>query len=110
MSIEAQIEKKLFDHFQPAHLEVINESHMHNVPPGSETHFKVVIVTDNFTGKRLLLRHRTVNGILADELANHIHALALHTYTEKEWHELYDGPIPSPKCLGGEKQRTSVDS
>ena len=27
--------------FEPIHLEVINESHMHSVPKNSETHFKV---------------------------------------------------------------------
>ncbi|KAM7363352.1 bolA-like protein isoform 2-T2 [Cochliomyia hominivorax] len=33
---------------QPVHLEVINESYMHNVPKGAETHFKVLIVSDKF--------------------------------------------------------------
>ena len=69
----------------PSHLEVINESYMHRVAPGSESHFKVVVVSQAFEGQRLLGRHRQVNGVLADELAGAIHALALHTYTESEW-------------------------
>jgi len=52
---------------------------------GTDSHFKVVIVSSDFEGKRLLQRHRAINKVLADELANHIHALALHTYTEQEW-------------------------
>ncbi len=68
-------------------LEVINESHMHRVEPGSESHFKVVIVSEQFAGQRLLARHRQVNAVLADELAGAIHALALHTYTTSEWQE-----------------------
>ena len=64
------------------HLEVINESGNHNVAPGSESHFKVVLVAAEFEGQRLLARHRRVNGVLADELADSVHALALHTYTE----------------------------
>ena len=45
-----------------------------------------------------------VNAILANELAEQIHALALHTYTEKEWNEYYADNTPlSPKCLGGSK-------
>ena len=32
----------------PTHLEIINESYMHNVPKGSETHFKVVVISDVF--------------------------------------------------------------
>ncbi len=77
---------------------------MHNVAPGSESHFKVIIVSDHFNGQRLLQRHRAVNRTLAEELSDHIHALAIHTYTEKEWHEHYqEHPPLSPKCLGGGK-------
>lgn len=44
--------------------EVINESHMHSVPKGAETHFKVVVVSDQFDGLSLLQRHREVNTVL----------------------------------------------
>lgn len=104
MSTEAVIEQKLLAAFSPLHLDVINESHKHNVPPGSESHFKVIIVAQEFEGERLIKRHRAVNTVLATELAEHIHALALHTYTEKEWHDYYQANTPlSPKCLGGDK-------
>ena len=69
MKIQNNIEKKLLSHFDPQHLEVINESAMHNVPAGSESHFKVVIVTPMFGGERLINRHRAVNAILKEELA-----------------------------------------
>jgi BolA family transcriptional regulator, general stress-responsive regulator len=101
MNIQNNIEKKLLAHFEPAHLEVINESFMHNVPSGSESHFKVVLVTPKFAGERLINRHRAVNAVLKEELAQHIHALALHTYTHDEWHHLYGAAPDSPKCLGG---------
>lgn len=107
MNIHNIIEKKLLEHFSPVHLEVINESANHNVPRGSETHFKVVLVAPQFAGKRLIQRHRGVNAVLKDELANHIHALALHTYTEEEWHSLYGESPDSPKCLGGMNATTS---
>lgn len=104
MSIAYQIEQKLMQAFTPSVLEVINESHQHNVPPGSESHFKVVIVTDQFDGKRLLARHRMINQLLAEELAEHIHALALHTYTQHEWSANQGEQAPlSPKCMGGSK-------
>ncbi|MEE2001074.1 BolA/IbaG family iron-sulfur metabolism protein [Alkalimonas sp. MEB108] len=104
MLIHTRIEQKLLDAFDPVVLEVINESHMHNVPAGSESHFKVVIVTPQFEGMRLLQRHRAVNAIVAEELAQDIHALALHTYTPGEWYEYYaEKPPASPKCLGGDK-------
>lgn len=46
--IEGSIREKLTKDFTPYHLEIINESYMHSVPKGSETHFKVVIVSDKF--------------------------------------------------------------
>jgi BolA protein len=104
MSIAATIEKKLLSAFSPLHLDVINESNNHNVPPGSESHFKVTIVSSDFEDERLIKRHRAVNSVLAEELAEKIHALALHTYTEKEWHDYYAENTPlSPNCLGGGK-------
>ena len=103
MSVQSDIEAKLTNQLQPAHLEVINESSNHNVPPGSESHFKVVIVTDAFEGKMLVARHRMINAILADELQNKIHALALHTYTPDEWQEVSGNAPVSPPCLGGGK-------
>ncbi|MGC0809538.1 transcriptional regulator BolA [Pantoea agglomerans] len=98
--IREQIEEKLRVAFQPAHLEVHDESYRHNVPAGSESHFKVVIVSDCFTGQRFLARHRLIYGELAAELAGSVHALALHTYTLKEWEGLQDTVLASPNCRG----------
>lgn len=102
MKIQQSIEAKIADTFAPHHFTVVNESSGHNVPPSSESHFKVVVVSDEFEGKRLLQRHRLINACLADELANHIHALAIHTYTQAEWQEQQSAP-ESPNCLGGSK-------
>ena len=67
------IESKLNSAFNPIHLDIINESYMHNVPKGSETHFKVVIVSENFKEmKSLIQKHRAVNEVLAEELSNGI--------------------------------------
>ena len=102
MKIQTQITEKLTEQFSPTYLLVENESSSHNVPAGSESHFKVTVVSDEFQSKRLLQRHRLVNGCLADELANHIHALAIHTYTQEEWSSQSAAP-DSPNCLGGSK-------
>jgi BolA protein len=103
MTIQNTIEQKLVDAIPLAGLEVINESHMHNVPPGSESHFKVIIISDEFKGVRLVRRHQRVNAVLADELANSIHALALQTLTQDEWTAKGGQTMPSPQCLGGSK-------
>lgn len=103
MTTQQRLESKLMQGFHLLHLQVENESHRHNVPPGSESHFKVVLVSDDFSGKSLVMRHQAVYGLLADELKSGIHALALHTYTPQEWRDRHgDAPL-SPPCLGGGK-------
>ncbi len=101
MSIEDTIIEKLEAGLKPLHLEVINESDNHNVPPGSESHFKIVAVSDEFNGKMLIARHRQINKLLEEELQV-IHALALHTMTADEWAEKGAAP-ESPPCMGGDK-------
>ena len=103
MSVQQQIETKLAGALAPAHIEVVNESYMHSVPPGSETHFKVVLVSPEFDGKRALARHQLVYGVLAEELAGPVHALALHTYTAQEWQQRSSVAPVSPQCMGGSK-------
>lgn len=100
MKIQQSIESRLSAELQPVHLEVINESHNHNVPPNSETHFKVVVVSEQFAGKRPVQRHQLVYKILSEELAGPVHALALHTFTPEEWKA--DATVmASPDCMGG---------
>ncbi|NLS13125.1 transcriptional regulator BolA [Vibrio sp. SM6] len=101
--IQEVIETKLHQTFMPTHLSVINESYMHNVPQGSESHFKVVVVSDRFEGQRLIQRHRQINQALARELERHVHALSIHTYTDSEWRVVRDGVPDSPMCMGGGK-------
>lgn len=103
MTIQSTIEAKLNEALEIAHLEVLNESHMHSVPPGSETHFKAVIVTDDFKGKKQVVRHQIVYAILAKEIAGPVHALALHTYTADEWADAMKNAPDSPACMGGSK-------
>lgn len=97
--MQQQIEQKLAA-LSPTFIEVINESHMHHVPPGSQTHFKAIVVSAEFEGKRPVARHQMVYGLLAEELAKQVHALALHTYTPQEWESEQDDVPDSPVCKG----------
>ena len=103
MTVQQDIEWKLRAALEPEHLDVLNESHMHSVAPGSETHFKVVVVAEVFAGKSRLARHRIVNGILAHELEAGVHALSMHTYHGAEWADAAGRAPESPACLGGGK-------
>jgi BolA protein len=76
-----RITKNLRNSLAPSRLEVIDESHQHQGHggwrEGGETHFRVVVVSDAFTGKSRLDRHRLVNAALVQELADRVHALAI---------------------------------
>ena len=102
MTIQETIETKLAS-LEPLHLEVVNESGNHNVAPGSESHFKVTIVSPQFDGMRLIDRHRLINDLLATELSGPVHALAIHAYTEANWQSRFGQAPMSPPCLGGSK-------
>lgn len=96
------LELKLAEHFNLEHLQVDNESSNHNVPAGSESHFKLVLVATQFEGMSRVARHRAVHELLAAELAGPIHALAIHIFTPDQWRERFgDAPL-SPPCLGGD--------
>jgi BolA-like protein 1 len=79
-------------------------------PINSETHFKVVIVSNKFdTCKNLIERHRMVNTVLKEQLDGPVHALSIIAKTPKQWEQMSlqsnNGPIiipPSPNCLGGD--------
>ena len=101
MQKQQAIEQVVHDTFAPQHLELVNESYMHSVPAGSESHFKLVLVSVRFNGLRAVARHQLVYAALGD-LMQQIHALALHTYTPDEW-QLQGTAPASPQCLGGSK-------
>lgn len=102
MTVTARIEDKLRAALSPEHLEVVNESHMHSVPKGSETHFKVVVVSPRFEGLAAVRRHQLVYGTLAEELAGGVHALAITSRTPAEWAARPEANA-SPLCMGGSK-------
>lgn len=100
-SIASQIEARLNTELSPEHLEVINESSNHNVPPNSETHFKVVVVTERFEGKSLVQRHRRIQDCLRELFARGLHALSIVSLTPTEWAERGQEVPASPECRGG---------
>ena len=104
MIVQQSIEQKLRSSLEPVHLQVVNESHMHSVPPGSESHFKVVIVSDRFEGQPLVQRHQAVNKVLEQELRGAVHALSIQTMTANEWERRGGQVLASPACHGGGKK------
>lgn len=81
MSVKELITTKLTEAFNPAVLEVIDDSHKHRghagARPGGESHFSVHIVARAFAGKSPIQRHRMVHEVLDVELKDHVHALSI---------------------------------
>ena len=77
MTRAERIETTLADGIALEHIEVIDESGNHSVPDGAESHFKVVVVSDAFEGKRQLQRHQMVYKTLGDLMGGEIHALSI---------------------------------
>lgn len=88
MSVAETIRSKLDTAFSPVRLEIVDESHLHaghaGAPDGGESHFRVEIVAQGFDGKSRVDRQRQVYGVLSDELAGPVHALALTARTPAE--------------------------
>ncbi len=81
MNLETRMREKITTGLQPTRLDLVNESHLHaghhHSPNSGESHFRVLIVADAFTGKSRVERHRVVNDLLSDELKGGVHALAI---------------------------------
>jgi Stress-induced morphogen (activity unknown) len=89
MSLKARIETLLTDGLHPERLEVINESRQHaGHQPGfdgeGETHMRVRIVAQQFSGMSRLQRHRAVNDLLKPVLDAGLHALAVEASAPDE--------------------------
>lgn len=103
MSRAQRIQDTLAHDLTPLHLELLDETTQHNVPADSESHFKLLVVSDRFDGLQLVARHRLINSLVSIEFASGLHALAIHAWTPEEWF-LKGGQAPdSPPCLGDAK-------
>jgi len=105
VTIADRIRTKVNLALQPAHVELLNESHLH-AGPATDSHFKLVVVAEAFNGLGRVKRHQAVYRVLQDELQSggqggSVHALALHLHTPEEWSAV---AVPaSPLCAGQHK-------
>lgn len=89
MTTRAERIERQLQTLDPQRLEVINESARHHGHAGDdgsgESHFKIILVSDRFTGLSRIDRQRLVYDILEGELACGLHALSLQLATIKEY-------------------------
>lgn len=101
MNRSQRIHAVLVENIHPLILEIINESNRHHVPEGSETHFKLIIVSADFEEQSRIQRHRIIHKLLAAELQQDLHALSLFLYTPEEWQNSGKTVPTSPACRDG---------
>ena len=98
MKIQKQLEEKLNKAFEPLLLKIINESPQHNTPKNSESHFRVLIVSNKFSNISLIKRHQMVHSAVHEQIKDKIHAFSQQTLTPKEF-KSRGGRLPeSPPC------------
>ena len=98
--IKDKIEEKLKTKISSLFVEVINESPNHNVPDGAESHFKIIVVSNEFEDMKSVQRHQLIYKVLSEEMKL-IHAIAIHPFTKTEWESNNQSSSDSPDCLGG---------
>lgn len=57
------------------------------VESDDNTHFGVLVVADEFDGKRAIARHQLIYDTLGPLVGNEIHALSIKALTPAEWAE-----------------------
>ncbi len=84
----ARIRATLVAGFNPSHIEIIDESAQHaghaGAAAGGETHYRIVLVSEVFTGQSRLARYRAVHAALDAEFLSGLHALTLSLSTPAE--------------------------
>ena len=80
MSVEQEIRRRL-QALSPESMELVDESAQHaghaGAAPGGNTHWRLRIVSQAFSGKTLMARHRMVYQSLGELMQSPIHALAI---------------------------------
>ena len=104
MSVTEIIERKVIDTFSPTRLKIDNDSKRH-AGPATDSHFRLIIVSQAFEGANRVKRQRAVYACLAEELAGPVHALQMKCLTPTEY-ESADGDVSlkAPPCGGGHKR------
>ena len=94
--IENKIINTLNECMNISSLKILNESYMHNVPEDAESHFKIVIVSNDFSNLSQIQRHKLVYKHLGN-IMDDIHALSIQSFNEVEF-KLNPTILNSPEC------------
>ena len=107
MSRFNRIEALVRANLNPLHLALENESSQHSVPLGSETHFKILVVSEVFQNISRVDRQRKIHELLNEEFNSGLHALTIRALTSEEWKKQASVDFVSPDCQGSRAKTSS---
>jgi len=89
MEIKKEIKKRLEKKIDLIHFEIkdFTGRHLNHKLHEGGFHLETTIVSDNFTDKTLIERHRLVYDAMGELMNHEIHALSMKTLTRGEWEE-----------------------
>ena len=104
MDVEGRIRSKLIEVLSPTRLKIDNDSKRH-AGPATDTHFRLVVVSEAFEGHHRVARQRMVFACLAEELDGPVHALQMKCLTEQEY-AAAEGEVTlkAPPCAGAHRE------
>ena len=89
MEIKKEIKKRLDEKLDLIHFEIkdFTGRHLNHKLHEGGFHLETTIVSDDFTDKTLIERHRVVYDAMGELMKHEIHALSMKTLTRSEWKE-----------------------
>jgi len=98
--IKNKILNKLENKFCKNKIMIYDEIKKHNLHNRKFSHFKIIIISDQFTNKNLITRHKYIYTLLLNIINKcNIHGISIHTYTKNEFINIKNNDIVSPNCM-----------
>ena len=80
MTHRENVKNALMNALKGAHIDVLD-------PREDDCHLEAIVVAEQFEDLSLVHQHRLAMNCLTDQFEEGLHALALKTYTPKQWEE-----------------------
>lgn len=91
MNRKARIESLIINEIKPEFFLIKDVSEEHrghrSFKDGVESHFDITVVTDKFSDKNKIERHRIINKLLKEEFLLDLHSVTLKAYSLKEYNK-----------------------
>ncbi|CAL4323149.1 BolA family protein [Buchnera aphidicola] len=96
--IKKIIENKIKKKINVKYIKIYNISFMHK-SLNKDSHFQIIVVSNDFSKIKILRRHQIIYNILSQEIGKKIHGIEIFTYSNKEWKKKKYKKFHSTQCL-----------